>query len=66
MDQRTDNERRQDTGPGREAKPAIGEARKQSWLGGLRQRRRMVLVVTALLIAALVGRRGLVDQHQRL
>src|SRR5208282_2962630 len=56
MDQRTDNERRQDTAPGREAKPAIGETRKtQSWLGGLRQRRRMVLVITALLIAALVG-----------
>ena len=56
MDQRTDNERRQDTAPGREAKPAIGETRKtQSWLGGLRQRRRMVLVVTALLIVALVG-----------
>src|SRR5208282_1951485 len=56
MDQRTDNERRQDAAPSREAKPAIGETRKQSWLGGLRQRRRrMVLVVTALLIAALVG-----------
>ncbi len=56
MDQRTDNERRQDAAPGREAKPAIGETRNtRSWLGGLRQRRRMVLVVTALLIAALVG-----------
>jgi membrane fusion protein, multidrug efflux system len=56
MDQRTDNERRQDAAPGREAKPASGETRKtRSWLGGLRQRRRMVLVVTALLIAALVG-----------
>jgi len=56
MDQRTDNERRQDTAPGREAKPAIGETRKtQSWLGGLRQRRRMVLVIIALFIVALVG-----------
>ncbi len=56
MDQRTDNERRQDTAPGREAKSAIDEARStQPWLVRLRQRRRMVLVVTALLIAALVG-----------
>ena len=56
MDQRTDNERRQDAAPGREAKPASGETRKtQSWLEGLRQRRRVVLVVTALLIATLVG-----------
>ena len=56
MDQRTDNEPRQDTAPGREAKPAIGEARKtQSWIDRLRQRRRMVLVVTALIIVALVA-----------
>jgi membrane fusion protein, multidrug efflux system len=56
MDQRTDNERRQDTAPGREAKPAIGEARKtQGWLDRLRQRRRMVLVLTALIIVAIVA-----------
>jgi membrane fusion protein (multidrug efflux system) len=56
MDQRTDNERRRDTAPGREARPAIGEARKpQSWLDRMRQRRRMVLIVTALIIAAIVG-----------
>ena len=56
MDQRTDNERRQDTAPGRAAKPAIGETRSnQPWLVRLRQRRRMVLVITALLIVALVG-----------
>ena len=56
MDQRTDNERRQDTPPGREAKSAIGEARStHPWLVRLRQRRRMVLLVTALLIVALVG-----------
>jgi membrane fusion protein (multidrug efflux system) len=56
MDQRTDNERRQDTAPGREARPAIGASREaQSWMEWLRQRRRMVLVITALFIVALVG-----------
>src|SRR5580704_17343262 len=56
MDQRTDNERRPDTAPGRDAKPAIGEARKSgSWIDGMRRRRRMVLIITALIIAAIVG-----------
>jgi membrane fusion protein (multidrug efflux system) len=56
MDQRTDNERRRDTAPGREARPAIGEARESgSWLDRLRQRRRGVLIVTALIILALVA-----------
>ena len=56
MDQRTDNERRQDAAPGREAKPAVGATRKtQPFLERLRHRRRMLLVVTALLIVALVG-----------
>ena len=56
MDQRTDNERRQDATPGREAKPAVGATRKtQPVLERLRQRRRMLLVVTALLVVALVG-----------
>ncbi len=56
MDQRTDNENRPGVAPGREAKPAIGDARKaQPWLVRLRRRRRMVLIVTALIIAALVA-----------
>jgi len=56
MDQRTDNERRQDTAPGREAKPAIGTTQDgQPWIDRLRQRRRMVLIVTALIIVALVA-----------
>jgi len=56
MDQRTDNERRQEPAPGREARPAIGEARKsRSWIDRLRQRRRMVLTLTALIIVALVA-----------
>jgi membrane fusion protein (multidrug efflux system) len=56
MDQRTDNEHRLDTAPGRDAKPAIGEARKSgSWIDGMRRRRRMVLIITALIIAAIVG-----------
>jgi membrane fusion protein, multidrug efflux system len=56
MDQRTDNERRLDTLPGRDAKPAIGEARKSgSWLDRMRRRRRSILVVTALIIVAIVA-----------
>ena len=57
MDQRTDRERRPDTLPGREARPAIGEARppRSSWLDRLRQRRRSVLIVTALIIAGIVA-----------
>ena len=49
MDQRTDNERRQETAPGRETR------KTRSWIDRLRQRRRAVLVVTALIIAALVA-----------
>ncbi len=56
MDQRTDNERRQDTAPGREARPAVGETRKpRSWLDRMRQRRRAVLIVAALIIVAIVA-----------
>jgi len=56
MDQRTDNERRQDTAPGLDARAAIGVAReRRSWLDAFRQRRRMALVVTALMIAAIVA-----------
>src|ERR1700728_3264680 len=55
MDQRTDNERRQDFAPGRE-KPATGGAREgRSWLDRLRQRRRAVLVVALLIIIAVVA-----------
>jgi membrane fusion protein (multidrug efflux system) len=56
MDQRTDNERRQDATPGRDAKLAIGQARKsQAWADWLARRRRMVLIVTALIIVAIVA-----------
>jgi membrane fusion protein (multidrug efflux system) len=55
MDQRTDNERRQDT-PGREARPPTGQTQaKQPLLTRLRRHRRMVLIITALLIIALVA-----------
>jgi membrane fusion protein, multidrug efflux system len=56
MDQRTDNERRQDAGPAREARPVVGEVRRtRSWMDRLRQRRRAVLVVTAIVIIAVVA-----------
>ncbi len=56
MDQRTDNERRLDTAPGRETRPALGEVRKpQAWIDRMRRRRRMILTVTALLIFAIVA-----------
>jgi membrane fusion protein, multidrug efflux system len=56
MDQRTDSERRQDTAPGREAKPARGQARKpEDWVARLRRRRRAVLVAAALVIVAIIA-----------
>ena len=56
MDQRVDNERRLETTPGREAKPAVGAARPaRSWLDRLRARRRSVLIITALIIAAIAA-----------
>ena len=56
MDQRTDTEHRLDAAPGHDIKPAIGEARKtQSWLDRLRRRRRQVLVVSAVIVAGIVG-----------
>lgn len=56
MDQRTDNERRQDAAPSREAKSATGEARKaQAWIDWLAARRRHVLVIAALIIIAIVA-----------
>ena len=56
MDQRTDTEYRLDAAPGHDNKPAVGEARKtQSWLDRMQRRRRQVLVITALIIAAIIG-----------
>ena len=56
MDQRTDTEHRLDAAPGHDINPAIGEGRKtQPWLDRMRRRRRQVLVITALIIAAIVG-----------
>ena len=57
MDQRSDTEHRLDAAPGHhDVKPAIGEAGKtQSWLDRMRRRRRQVLVVTALIVAGIVG-----------
>ncbi len=56
MDQRTDTEHRLDAAPGGDHKLAIGEARKtQPWLDRMRRRRRQVLVITALIIAVIVG-----------
>ena len=56
MDQRVDNERRLETAPGREAKPAVGQARPDGpWLERLRARRRMVLILTALVIVAVAA-----------
>ena len=56
MDQRTDNESRLEAAPGRDVKAAIGEARKsRPFLDRMRQRRRPILIVTALIIAAIVG-----------
>jgi membrane fusion protein, multidrug efflux system len=56
MDQRTDSERRQDAAPGRGEKPAVAGGRKpQAWADWLAARRRRVLVITALIIAGIVG-----------
>jgi membrane fusion protein, multidrug efflux system len=56
MDQRVDNERRLETAPGREARPAVGQARPDGpWLERLRARRRMVLILTALVIVAVAA-----------
>jgi membrane fusion protein, multidrug efflux system len=56
MDQRTDNERRQDAPPGRDAGLAMVRARKpQAWVDWLAARRRRVLLIAALIIVAIVG-----------
>ena len=56
MDQRTDDENRLDTGPGRQPKPAIGDAKKpQAWVDNMRRRRRPVLIVAALIVVGIVA-----------
>jgi membrane fusion protein, multidrug efflux system len=56
MDQRVTDERSQETAPSRAAKPAPDDARTDgSWLARLRQRRALVLTITAIVILALVG-----------
>ena len=56
MDQRTNNERRQEAAPGRQASAALGKVRrKQAWVDWLRLRRRPVLAVAALIIIAIVA-----------
>jgi membrane fusion protein (multidrug efflux system) len=55
MDQRTDNDRRQDVAPDRTARPGVGVPVHQSWIDRLAKRRRAVLVVTALIILAIVA-----------
>ncbi len=56
MDQRVDNERREETAPNRDATQAHGEAPdKKSFLDRMRQHRRLVLALTALCILIGVG-----------
>jgi membrane fusion protein (multidrug efflux system) len=59
MDQRTDNQPRQDTAPGRDPKLSFGQPGKdQPWVGRLRARRRQLLTIAALLIIAVVALAG--------
>jgi membrane fusion protein (multidrug efflux system) len=56
MDQRVTDERSQEAAPSRPAKGASGDAPKQpTWLTRLRQRRALVLTITAICILAMVG-----------
>jgi membrane fusion protein, multidrug efflux system len=56
MDQRTDSESRLDATPRRDLKQAAGESGKSpAFLERMRRRRRGILVITALIIAAIVG-----------
>jgi membrane fusion protein (multidrug efflux system) len=56
MDQRTDREGRPDAAPDRQARPAIGAARKpQAWVDWMARRRRAVLMVTALVVVIIVA-----------
>jgi membrane fusion protein, multidrug efflux system len=56
MDQRVDNEKRQETAPSRETKSVPGtEPKDPSWLTRLRERRALVLALAAIVIVLLVG-----------
>jgi membrane fusion protein, multidrug efflux system len=56
MDQRVDDERRQETVPGRPARPSVAERpAKTPWLERLRAHRALVLAIAALAIAIVVG-----------
>ncbi len=56
MDQRVDDERRQETVPGRPARPSVAERpREPSWLDRLRAHRALVLAIAAIGIAIFVG-----------
>jgi membrane fusion protein, multidrug efflux system len=56
MDQRVTTERQQEAPPGREVNPAGGDSpQDSSWLARLRERRGLVLAITAICIVVLVG-----------
>jgi membrane fusion protein (multidrug efflux system) len=56
MDQRVDDERRQETLPGRPARPTAAERQQEpSLIEGLRARRTLVLAIAAIAIAVAVG-----------
>ncbi len=56
MDQRVTNEHQQEAAPNLEAKPARGGVKQDSsWLTRLRERRGLVLAITAVCILVLVG-----------
>jgi membrane fusion protein, multidrug efflux system len=61
MDQRVDNERRQETAPGHDGAPTLPkvtgdrDAKNPRWLARLRQRRGLVLTLAAIIVLALVG-----------
>ena len=56
MDQRVDDERRQETVPGRPARPSPAERPLDpSWLGRLQARRTLVLTIAAVVIAIVIG-----------
>lgn len=56
MDQRVDDERRQETVPGRPARPSPAEQpREPSWLDRLRAHRTLVLTIAAIVIALVIG-----------
>jgi membrane fusion protein, multidrug efflux system len=55
MDQRVTNERQQEAAPSRGAKPAGVAKQDSSWPARLRERRMLVLTITAISILVLVG-----------